>query len=72
MVRIDNESRYPLHINGRVYRLYLNDIDVGKGMTSETLTVPRLGSANQEILFHLNNIRLISRIQSLLESKYQT
>jgi LEA14-like dessication related protein len=68
IVRIDNESRYPLHINGGVYRLYLNDIDIGKGMTSERLTVPRLGSANQEILFRLNNISLISRIQSLLES----
>jgi LEA14-like dessication related protein len=68
IVRIDNEGRYPLHINGGVYRLYLNDIDVGKGMTSERLTVPRLGSANQEILFHLNHISLISRIQSLLES----
>lgn len=68
IVRIDNESRYPLQINGGVYRLYLNDIDVGKGMTSERLTVPRLGSANQEILFRLNNISLISRIQSLLES----
>ena len=68
IVRIDNEGQYPLHINGGVYRLYLNDIDIGKGMTSERLTVPRLGSANQKILFRLNNISLISRIQSLLDS----
>jgi LEA14-like dessication related protein len=68
VVRIDNEGQYPLRINGGVFRLFLNDIDVGRGMTSAGVTVPRLGSANQEVLFRLNNISLISRIQSLLES----
>jgi LEA14-like dessication related protein len=68
VVRIDNEGQNPLRINGGLYRLYLNGIDVGRGMTSENVTVPRLGSANQEILFRLNNIRLISRIQSILAS----
>jgi LEA14-like dessication related protein len=68
VVRIDNESPYSLSINGAVFRLFLNDIDVGRGMTSERINIPRLGSANQEVLFRLNNISLISRIQSLLES----
>jgi len=68
VVRIDNENPNSLPITGASYRLYLNDIDVGRGMTSESVTVPRLGSANQEVLFQLNHISLISRIQSLLES----
>jgi LEA14-like dessication related protein len=68
VVRIDNEGSNSLPITGASYRLYLNDIDVGRGMTSESVTVPRLGSANQEVLFQLNHISLISRIQSMLES----
>ncbi len=68
VVRIDNEGRYPLRINGAVFRLFLNDIDVGKAMTSEGVTVPRLGSANQEVLFRISNLSLITRIQSLMES----
>ncbi len=68
VVRIDNENPNSLPITGASYRLYLNDIDVGRGMTSESVTVPRLGSASQEVLFRINNISLISRIQSLLES----
>ena len=68
IVRIDNEGRNPLRINGAVFRLYLNDIDIGRGMTAESVSVPGLGSANQEVLFRLNNISLISRIQSLLEA----
>ena len=68
IVRVDNEGQNPLRINGAVYRLYLNDIDVGRGMSSESITVPRLGSANQEVFFRINNIGLISRIHSLVES----
>lgn len=68
VVRIDNESPYSLSINGGVFRLFLNDIDVGRGMTSERINIPRLGSANQEVLFRINNLSLITRIQSLLES----
>jgi len=68
VVRIDNEGSNSLPITGASYRLYLNDVDVGRGMTSESMTVPRLGSANQKVLFQLNHISLISRIQSLLES----
>lgn len=70
VVRIDNEGRRPLRINGAVYRLYLNDIDVGRGMNSERLTIQGLGSSEQEIVFRISNIGLVSKIQSLMESRH--
>lgn len=68
IVRIDNEGQQPLRLSGAVYRLYLNDIDVGRGMSSKAVTVPRLGSATQKVVFRLSNISLISRIVPLFES----
>jgi LEA14-like dessication related protein len=68
-MRIENENNEALHISGGVYRLSLNDIDVGKGMSDEHITVPALGSATQEVTFHLSNLDFITRLRSLIESQ---
>lgn len=67
-VRLSNENPEPLRINGGVFRLYLNGIKVGKGLTSEAVEVPRLGTATQQVELHVNNVALISRLAALMET----
>lgn len=68
IIRIDNEGRNSLCINGGVFRLFLNDINIGRGMIPDSFTVPGLESVTRPVLFRLYNLTLISRLQSLLES----
>lgn len=67
-IRIQNESQEPLEIDGAAYRLYLNDLDLGRGVSDQTITVPRLGSTLQKVVFHVQNLTVISNIRSLVES----
>lgn len=67
-VRLANENPEPLTINGGVYRLYLNGIKVGKALSSEAVEVPRLGTATQRVELHVNNVALVSRLVSLMET----
>jgi LEA14-like dessication related protein len=66
-VRLANENPDPLRINGGVFRLYLNGIKVGKALTSESIEVPRLGTATQRVALHVNNVALIGRLASLMK-----
>jgi len=68
-VRLQNENNRPIAIEGATYRLFLNDIDVGKGVSDERIIIPRLGSALQRVTFRLDNMIFITKIQSLLESR---
>ena len=68
-VRIQNEETRAFEIDGASYRLYLNGIDVGKGTSDQRLSVPRLSSAQQRVVFRLNNLSFITKIQSLVESR---
>ena len=66
-VRLANENPDPLVVSGGVFRLYLNGVKVGKGLSSETVEIPRLGTATQRVSLHVNNVTLIARLASLLE-----
>ncbi len=66
-VRLANENPEPLVVNGGVYRLYLNGIKVGKALTSESVEIPRLGTATQRVALHVNNVALVTRLASLME-----
>jgi LEA14-like dessication related protein len=69
-VRIQNDSDQPLSLSGAVYRLYLNDIDVGKALSDERIDVPRLGSTTQRVTFHISNLGFVTKIQSLIDAKH--
>ncbi|HMP82436.1 MAG TPA: hypothetical protein PKA41_06975 [Verrucomicrobiota bacterium] len=68
-LRFSNESPEPVELIGGVHKIYLNGFYVGKGLSSESLTVPRLDTAKQEVTVHLNNISMITRIKPVIESK---
>ena len=68
-VRYDNEMNKPLVIHGSTHQLTLNGIDVGKARSKEDLTIARLDSAEQELVFRIDNLAVLSRIRRLIESE---
>jgi LEA14-like dessication related protein len=68
-VRIENENPQPLTIDGAAYRIYLNDVYIGKGMSSESVSVPALGSAVQQVTVKISNISLLPKVQKLLNTR---
>jgi LEA14-like dessication related protein len=66
-VRILNENPDPLTIDGGVFKIYLNGLKVGKGVTSERIEVPRLESTTAEVSLHVSNVALAARIRDLLQ-----
>lgn len=67
-VRLANENPDPLNVDGGVFRLYLNGIKVGKGLSSEAVEVPGLGTATQKVVLYVNNVALVSRLASLMDN----
>lgn len=68
-LRIENESPDALRITGGVHKFYLDGTMVGKGMTSETIEVPRLSSVTQEVTVHLGNFTMARKIQPIIANK---
>lgn len=68
-LRVENETPAPLLLNGAVHKIYLNGLYIGKGLTGETLEVPRLGSATQNVTIHLRNLSLATRLRAILEQQ---
>ena len=47
----------------------LEDRKVGRGMSPETVTIPRLGTEVVSIPFHVNNATLLLRLKEILDTK---
>jgi LEA14-like dessication related protein len=68
-LRFSNESPEPVQFTGGVYKIYINNLYVGEGLTSESIELPRLGTATQEVTVHMSNIALATRLKSIIESQ---
>lgn len=68
-LRFSNESHEPVELTGGVHKIYLNGFYIGKGLSSETIAVPRLETAKQDVTVHLSNIAMITRIKPIIESE---
>lgn len=68
-IRIENESPEALHITGGVHKFYIEGTLIGKGMSNETIDVPRLSSVTQEITVHLSNVNMARKIKPVIESQ---
>lgn len=66
VVRISNENPEPIAISGGVYRLELNGLRVGKGLSSARVEVPALGTATDEVTLHVDHLRLATRLADML------
>jgi LEA14-like dessication related protein len=68
-LRLSNETPEPVQFNGEVHTIYLNGLYIGKGLSSETVDVPRLGTVTNNVTVHLSNLALATRIKPVIESK---
>ncbi|HAB19719.1 MAG TPA: LEA type 2 family protein [Verrucomicrobiota bacterium] len=68
VIRLENASPYPLTIEGGAYKVYLNDIYVGQGLSNETLQIDRLASATVSVPVHVSTFRLVGSLYSVLKS----
>jgi LEA14-like dessication related protein len=68
-IRLSNDAPEARKFTGSAHKIYLNGLYVGKGLSDQTLEVPRLGTVTQEITVHLSNLALATRIKSVIEAK---
>lgn len=71
-VRIANENPEPIALTGGSYVLFLNGVKVGKGLSSNRVEVPRLGTSTDKVEIFVNNVRLATQIARLLEEERVT
>lgn len=68
-LRIANPNPEPITFNGAKFKLTLEDRKVGRGMSPETVTIPRLATGVVSIPFHVNNATLLLRLKDILDTK---
>ncbi|MDZ4785251.1 MAG: LEA type 2 family protein [bacterium] len=68
-VRVENQQPNTLLINGASYNIEINGIKIGRGTSDQKLSIPRFGSATQQVKVHISNLSMMSNIQKLVESK---
>jgi LEA14-like dessication related protein len=64
-LRLTNDAREPITLVGSTHRLYLNDTYVGRGVSSERLGLPSLGTATQTVTVYLENLILMRKATEL-------
>lgn len=69
LIRLSNDAPEARQFTGSAHKIYLNGLYVGKGLSDQTVEVPRLGTVTQEITVHLSNLALATRIKSVIEAK---
>jgi len=68
-VRVQNENPSPLKLQGSVYKIYLNDSYIGKGMTDQSLEVPAFGTATQTVPVYLQNLFMASKVRGIIDGQ---
>ena len=68
-LRIANPNPDEITFEGASFKLTLDGRKVGRGMTPETVTIDRFGTAVVDITFHVSNATVLLRLKEILESK---
>lgn len=68
-IRLQNENPYDLDFSGAKHNIYLNGINIGKGLINNSFSIPKLGTTTQVVKIHLSNLSLVRNLQKLIESK---
>jgi LEA14-like dessication related protein len=67
-LRVENEGLEPVRLAGGVHRIVLNGIRIGKGMAREEVEIPRFGAVEQDVVVHVSNLSLATRLRSVIET----
>jgi LEA14-like dessication related protein len=66
-LRIHNDNPVGLTIEDGLYELFVEGVLVGRGRLSQLpVTVPRYGTREQQIALHIDNLRLLRQVRSVL------
>lgn len=68
-LRVENPNSFRLPIERGVYTVFLGGERVGVGSTRGPVEVPARGMRNEEIVIHLDNARLLSRLRALVSGR---
>lgn len=68
-VRLENLAPEEIRVTGAVHRLAVNGTSLGKGMSGQTVAVPRLGSAPQQVEIHVRNFSLARTLREIAQSR---
>ena len=68
-LRLSNESPDPIHVRGGTHRLTLNEIELGKILSSEELEIPPFSERTVEASLQISHLRIASRFQSLTQAR---
>lgn len=68
-IRVQNELPEALTLSGGVHKFYINGNYVGEGLSSESVSVPRLSSVTQDVTVHLRNLSVALKVKPILEQK---
>ncbi len=71
-LRIGNPNNESLTFDGASFKLELEDRKVGRGMTPERFTIPRLSTEVVDVTFHVNNAAAMLRLKQILEQQTVT
>ncbi len=69
-IRVQNGLNEDVLLEGSEHKIYLNGTYVGKGLANEPVRVPKLGSSTQVATVYLRNLKLVTRIKPIIESKH--
>jgi LEA14-like dessication related protein len=70
-LRLQNPNPVEMPIAGMDYRVSLNDIDFGRGVSQQTATVPAYGESVVEVVVVSNLFNLVQRVQDLQQGRGQ-
>lgn len=68
-VRLQNPTPNDITVSGAVHKIYLNGTYVGQGLSSESVTVPRLSTTTQNITVHLKNFTVLRKVIGMQETR---
>lgn len=57
-VRLQNATPDPIVLRGAAHKIYLDGVYIGQGLNGDTIEIPRLGTATQQVTVHLSTFRL--------------
>jgi LEA14-like dessication related protein len=66
-LRIDNPATVDFVSNGAAHEITVNGVEVGSALDNSRIVVPRLGSLKKEVVVHIQNVELLTRLRSMME-----
>ena len=70
-IRVQNPNPVALPVNGMNFQLDINDVELGRGVSDQAVTVPAFGEAVFEINLVSNFARIVNQIRALESGKGQ-